>query len=132
MVVYQGCTSSVSPVSFELEADVELQQRFTRLRIWGFVAITPINVCVGLSLAELASAYPVAGGVYHWAAEIADAEWGASMSFVAAYLNIASYILQVAGISATLGQEVLALVNMINPEIEGEPNQEPRPFLFGG
>lgn len=34
--------------------------------IWGWVIVTMGNVLVGLSVAELASSYPLAGGPYLW------------------------------------------------------------------
>ncbi|KAI5478072.1 hypothetical protein MNV49_005437 [Pseudohyphozyma bogoriensis] len=86
--------------------------------IWGFIVVTPLNVCVGLSLAELASSYPVAAGVYHWTSVISNAEWAPSASFASAYLNILAWVLGVASISATLGQILFALINLIQPGIE--------------
>lgn len=34
--------------------------------IWGWVIVTFGNLFVGMSMAEIASAYPVAGGPYCW------------------------------------------------------------------
>lgn len=34
--------------------------------IWGVIAITPIYLCIGLTLCELVSVYPTTGGQYHW------------------------------------------------------------------
>lgn len=34
--------------------------------IWGVISVTPIYLCIGLTLAELVSAYPSTGGQYHW------------------------------------------------------------------
>ncbi|KAI5478749.1 amino acid transporter [Pseudohyphozyma bogoriensis] len=85
--------------------------------IWGFFAITPIGVCLGLSIAELASAYPVSGGAYHWASVVAGPKYGPALSFITAWLNQFSWILGVAGICATLGQETMALANLINGNV---------------
>ena len=34
--------------------------------VWGWVVASLANVLVGLSMAEIASSYPVAGGPYFW------------------------------------------------------------------
>jgi choline transport protein len=41
--------------------------------IWGVILITSIYACIGLSLAELVSAYPTVGGQYHWTSILAPA-----------------------------------------------------------
>ena len=35
--------------------------------IWGWVLTSLMTFCVGLSMSELASAFPVSGGLYFWA-----------------------------------------------------------------
>ena len=34
--------------------------------VWGWVVASTANILVGLSMAEIASSYPVAGGPYFW------------------------------------------------------------------
>ena len=51
------------------------------LLIYGIIAIFLISICVGVSLSELASAFPNAGGQYFWANELAPKR----------YANFASY-----------------------------------------
>ena len=34
--------------------------------VWGWVVASLANILVGLSMAEIASSYPVAGGPYFW------------------------------------------------------------------
>ena len=41
------------------------------LLIYGIIAVALISVCVGVSLSELASAFPNAGGQYYWTRELA-------------------------------------------------------------
>ena len=38
--------------------------------IWGFVIACACTTIVAFSLAEICSAYPSAGSVYHWAAQV--------------------------------------------------------------
>lgn len=51
------------------------------LLIYGIIAIFLVSICVGVSLSELASAFPNAGGQYFWASELAPRK----------YANFASY-----------------------------------------
>lgn len=38
--------------------------------VWGWVAVSLTNILMAVALAELVSAYPVAGGSYVWCAPI--------------------------------------------------------------
>lgn len=57
------------------------------LLIYGVILICLISVCVGVSLSELASAYPNAGGQYFWVSELSGGgegvgggRWGHTVS----------------------------------------------------
>ncbi|KAI4169584.1 MAG: hypothetical protein LQ343_005604 [Gyalolechia ehrenbergii] len=52
------------------------------LIVYGIILLTLISTCVGITLSELASAYPNAGGQYFWASELAPRR----------YANFASYL----------------------------------------
>ena len=43
--------------------------------IWGLITAGIFNLCLSASLAELLSAYPTAGGQYHWVAIISWKKW---------------------------------------------------------
>lgn len=85
--------------------------------IYGFILVTVANVFVLLSLAELASSYPTAGGAYHWAAVIATPRWSKIASWVRGYLNVFGWIIGTAGSSLVLGQFVLGLCNLSIPDL---------------
>ncbi len=40
--------------------------------VYGWILVSVANMMVGLSLAEIASSYPIAGGPYFWCAFIKD------------------------------------------------------------
>src|ERR1700737_695969 len=42
----------------------------------GWPLISILIMCVALSMAELASAYPTAGGIYYWASKMGGPAWG--------------------------------------------------------
>ncbi|KAG1079572.1 hypothetical protein G6F42_023694 [Rhizopus arrhizus] len=43
--------------------------------IWGWILVSVFTFGVGLSLAEICSAYPVTGGLYIWVSRLAPPEW---------------------------------------------------------
>lgn len=44
--------------------------------VWGWCLVAAANVVVGLALAEIASAFPTAGGVYFWAGRMGGRRYG--------------------------------------------------------
>ena len=45
--------------------------------VWGWIIVGVMTLIVGLGMAEIASAYPTAGGLYYWAAKLAETNSGA-------------------------------------------------------
>ena len=48
--------------------------------VWGWLIVGGMTLVVGLGMAEIASAYPTAGGLYFWAGRLSEhnsAVWGA-------------------------------------------------------
>lgn len=53
---------------------------------------------VAASIAELASAIPSAGGVYHWASVTPGAKWGRTVGFFTGWLNFFGWVFDLASI----------------------------------
>jgi amino acid transporter len=60
----------------------------------GWPLVTVMTLFVALSLAELASAYPTAGALYHWASVLG----GRGIGWLTAWLNLVGQIAVVAGV----------------------------------
>ncbi len=54
----------------------------------GWPACCLLSLCVALAMAQLASAFPTAGGLYHWAAILGGRGWG----WLTAWFNLAGLI----------------------------------------
>ncbi len=54
-----------------------------------------LSLCVALSMAQVASAFPTAGGLYHWAAILGGRGWG----WLTAWFNLAGLITALAAIN---------------------------------
>jgi len=61
----------------------------------GWPLITIFVLCIAASMAELASAYPTAGGLYYWASKMKNKNWG----WWTAWLNLIGQFAIVAGIN---------------------------------
>ncbi len=43
---------------------------------WGWLLVGLMSTIVALAMAEIASAYPTAGGLYYWASKLGSPAWG--------------------------------------------------------
>jgi amino acid transporter len=61
---------------------------------FGWPLVSLMTLAVAASLAELASAYPTAGALYHWAATLGGKGWG----WFTAWMNLVGQVAVVAGV----------------------------------
>jgi len=84
----------------------------------GWPLVTIFTLMIAATMAELASAYPTAGGLYYWASRLRNKEWG----WWTAWLNLGGQISIVAGINYSaafyLGATLLKPVFGIDPNGE--------------
>src|SRR3712207_492284 len=74
---------------------------------WGWPIICGLILIIALSMAELASAYPTAGGIYWWAAKLGGPAWG----WFTGWFNLVGLVAVTAGIiygTATFSNSLLA------------------------
>jgi amino acid transporter len=70
-----------------------------------------ISLCFALAMAQLASAFPTAGGLYHWASILGGKGWGWATAWfnlvglvtVLAAINVGAYLFTVASLGPLLG-----------------------------
>ncbi|KAH8912439.1 gaba permease [Coniochaeta sp. PMI_546] len=88
--------------------------------IWGLVVAGICNLCLAASLAEFLSAYPTAGGQYHWAAIVSWKKWSRGISYCTGWINVAGWV----ALSATgglLGSTfVVNIIALFNPDYEAK------------
>jgi amino acid transporter len=61
----------------------------------GWPLVTAFVLCIAASMAEIASAYPTAGGLYYWASKMKNKDWG----WWTAWFNLIGQFAIVAGIN---------------------------------
>ena len=79
----------------------------------GWPLVTVFTLMVAATMAEIASAYPTAGGLYYWASILRNKDWG----WWTAWLNLGGQISIVAGINYSAAFYLTA--TLINPIVGG-------------
>ncbi len=67
--------------------------------LWGWLLVGFLVLFAGLSMAEICSAYPTAGGLYYWAAKLAPGKSGPIWSWFTGWFNLLGQVAVTAGIS---------------------------------
>lgn len=74
----------------------------------GWPLVTLFVLCISASMAELASAIPTSGALYHWASLLGGATWG----WLTAWLNLIGLVAAIAGIDYTAAMFMAPLLGM--------------------
>src|SRR5213083_789766 len=75
----------------------------------GWPLVSVLTLCVAASMAELASAYPTAGGLYFWAFRLGGRTW----AWVTAWLNMIGQVTITAGIDVAAATYLIGAVTRI-------------------
>ena len=95
--------------------------------IWGLVTAGICNLSLAASLGEFLSAYPTAGGQYHWVAAIAPSRLKRGLSWVTGWINVSGWVALVAtnsSLASTL------IINIIALEVPSYQYQRWHQFLI--
>lgn len=88
--------------------------------IWGLIVAGICNLCLSASLAEFLSAYPTAGGQYHWAALVSWPRYARGLSYITGWINAAGWV-ALAATGPLLGSTfVMNIIAFMNPDYEAE------------
>jgi amino acid transporter len=74
----------------------------------GWPLVTLFTLTIAASMAELCSAYPTSGGMYHWAAALG----GPALAWFCAWLNIVGLVAEQAGINYSCAQFILPFLGL--------------------
>lgn len=87
------------------------------LIVYGIILIALISTCVGISLSELASAYPNAGGQYFWANELAPRRYANFASYLTGWFAWAGSIFTSASVAIAVGSAGVGCWQLSHPEL---------------
>ncbi|KAJ5520405.1 hypothetical protein N7463_000858 [Penicillium fimorum] len=86
--------------------------------VWGLITAGICNLCMATSLAEFLSAYPTAGGQYHWVAVISWRKWIPILSWITGWVNCSGWVALVATAGLLGSQLILGVISLMNPTYE--------------
>jgi amino acid permease (GABA permease) len=81
--------------------------------VWGWPFVGIMTLFVGLSMAEVCSSFPTAGGLYYWAAKLAPAKTGPAWSWFTGWFNFLGQVAVTAGIDFGAAFFVHALLSLV-------------------
>ncbi|KAI9798522.1 MAG: hypothetical protein M1825_005327 [Sarcosagium campestre] len=87
------------------------------LFVYGIILICLISICVGISLSELASALPNAGGQYYWANELAPKKYANFASYLTGWFAWAGSIFTSASVALAVAQALVGCYQLGHPEL---------------
>ncbi len=79
--------------------------------VWGWILVGIMTTVVGLGMAEIASKYPTAGGLYYWSAKLAKNQPGA-WSWFTGWFNLLGQVAITAGIDYGFAFFFASFLNM--------------------
>ncbi|TEB34406.1 APC amino acid permease [Coprinellus micaceus] len=94
--------------------------------VWGWLVASLLVLCVGMSMAELASAMPTSGGLYFWTYAFASPRCRKILCWIVGYANTIGNIAAVASIDWGCAVQVMAAVTIASPDFSPSAAQ-----LFG-
>lgn len=98
--------------------------------IWGWVIVGGLVMFAGVSMAEICSSFPTAGGLYYWAAKLAPGKSGPAWSWFTGWFNLLGQVAVTAGITFGAGYSVGAFIQLVSGNTQWTTN--PRVVLLTG
>lgn len=89
--------------------------------IYGTIIVGAASFCVAISLGELSSAMPHAGGQYYWATQLAPRRFRRGLSYLTAFLSWAGAVVSCASCMLTVPLMCIGVMILRNPEMTVEP-----------
>ena len=95
------------------------------LIIYGIILLALISTCVAISLSELASAFPNAGGQYFWANELAPKKYANFASYLTGWFAWAGSLFTSASVALAVGSAAVGCYQLANPDLQVTPTFPP-------
>ncbi|PBP18914.1 hypothetical protein BUE80_DR010388 [Diplocarpon rosae] len=83
--------------------------------LWGLITAGFCNLCLAVSLAELLSAYPTAGGQYHWVAVISWKSWVPLLSWITGWINVSGWLALICSGGLCCSQLITGAISLMHP-----------------
>ncbi|KAG1792164.1 amino acid/polyamine transporter I [Suillus plorans] len=84
--------------------------------VWGWAVACPFIMCIGLAMAELASAAPTSGGLYYWTYLLASPRCRNFLSWIVGYSNTVEIITGVASVNWACAIQITAAISIASSD----------------
>ena len=84
--------------------------------LWGWLLVGTLVIFAGMSLGEICSAFPTAGGLYYWSAKLAPGKSGPIWSWFTGWFNLLGQVAVTAGISFGCAFSISAFFSILTGE----------------
>lgn len=84
--------------------------------LYEFLVVSVFYWIVAACIAELASAIPSSGGIYHWASITPGPKWGRSIGFFAGWWNYLAWVLGAASMTSIFSNTIVQMYALQHPD----------------
>ncbi|KAI5456040.1 amino acid/polyamine transporter I [Mariannaea sp. PMI_226] len=84
--------------------------------VWGLLLVSVMAFCIAISLGELSSAMPHAGGQYYWASRLAPPKFRRELSYLVGFLSWGGAIVTAASATLAIPQFILGMAVLVQPK----------------
>lgn len=120
-IIAVGYNISNSWVAIATSFSIAIQSGGAPSLLYGIIAVTVAMVGTGITLAELASVYPTAGGQYHFTSILASRRWSRGLSYFSGLAAVFAWITLAASIALAATQALMAIVIRWQPGYVSAP-----------
>ena len=92
--------------------------------LYGLLVVVFFNMCIALSLAELASVYPTAGGQYHFVSILSPKAYARAFSYTCGFSGVAAWIAISSAVTIAVSHGIVTIVLRWHPDFSPTHWQE--------
>lgn len=92
--------------------------------VWGWAIACPFIMCIGLAMAELASAAPTSGGLYYWTYSLASPRCRNFLSWIVGYSNTIEIVTGIASVNWACAIQIAAAISIATGQPQTTSNKE--------
>ncbi|EYE90206.1 putative choline transport protein [Aspergillus ruber CBS 135680] len=114
-IISVGYNISNSWIAIATSFAIAIQSGGAISLLYGIITVAATMACTGLTLAELASVYPTAGGQYHFTSILAGRKWSRGLSYGCGLAAVFSWVTLGASIGVAATEALMAMVIQWQP-----------------
>lgn len=92
--------------------------------VWGWAIASVFIMCIGLAIAELASAAPTSGGLYYWTFSLASPRCRNFLAWMVGYSNTIQSITVVASVDWACAVQIMAALSIASDQAYTTTNEQ--------